>query len=60
VSDWTKDYGEFDPNIMRKLENDIWEGMAVINKSNEIGTDIDTAIALIEEICNPVLRWVDN
>lgn len=55
---WTNDRREVDTETMQKLEGDIWAGMAEIRGGDTIGADIKKAVALVEEICGPVLKWV--
>ena len=58
--DWTKDHEEVDRDLMKKLRDDIWEPMAEHNKTNEIGAMIDEGVELLENLCKPVLAWVDT
>lgn len=56
--DWTKEHSDVDAQTMRKLEEDIWAGMAAVRGKDTVAEDINKAVALIEEICRPVLEWV--
>jgi hypothetical protein len=58
--EWTKEHSQIDVALIRKLEGDIWEPMGDCHKSNEISDNINKAIALLEEVCGPVLAWVDK
>ncbi|OCJ05395.1 hypothetical protein A6U86_29500 [Rhizobium sp. AC27/96] len=56
----TNEYATMDAKLIRKLECDIWAGMAEVEDDGKdrITADIETAVALIEEICGPVLKWL--
>ncbi|CAH0340393.1 MULTISPECIES: hypothetical protein [unclassified Rhizobium] len=55
---WATDHDQIDRALTEELIADIWEGVGELEKKNRIGTDVDRAVALIEEICRPVLNWV--
>lgn len=57
--EWTTDRESVDPELMKKLRNDIWQPMAKHAGKDEIGDKIEEGVAIVEGLCRPVLAWVD-
>lgn len=55
---WAQDHDQIDQALREELIADIWEAVGELKMKNSIGIEVDAAVALIDEICSPVLKWV--
>lgn len=51
---------EGDTDLKNRMLSDIWEGWGKIKNMDEVGTKIEKGVSLVEELCTPVLAWVDK